>query len=88
MFYNEQAMSTEHNIRKVMERVLNEGTRITWWENCPFYKNKITSHHGPTVAIQFKHGVFVCCPVGSDKLVVRTVVRAFDPTKPLTFERK
>lgn len=84
LFYSEASMSTDFNIRKLMEKLVEQGTRITWWENCPFYLNKITSVYGPTIAIQFKHGVFICTPLNANKIIVRTTVKRFDPTKPLT----
>ena len=84
LFYSEASMSTEYNIRQLMEKLVMGGTRITWWECCPFYKNKVESAYGPTIAIQFKHGVFICTPLTRDKIIVRTTVKKFDPTKPLT----
>ena len=84
LFYSEASMSTEYNIRQLMEKLVMGGTRITWWERCPFYKNKVESTYGPTVAIEFKHGVFICTPLAQHKMIVRTTVKRFDPTKQLT----
>lgn len=84
LFYSEPSMATEFNIKRLMVKLVNEGTRITWWERCPFYKNKVESAYGPTIAIQFKHGVFICTPIAYDKIIVRTTVKKFDPTKQLT----
>ncbi len=88
LFYSEPSMATEYNIKRLMVKLVNEGVRITWWERCPFYKNKVESTYGPTVAIQFKHGVFICTPLPGNKLIVRTTVKKFDPTKPLTADKR
>lgn len=59
--------------------LIENGTRISWWENVLFYKNKVESVYGPTIAYQTKACVFICTPLPNGKVIIRTCVKAFDP---------
>lgn len=53
------------------------------WERSPFYRNKVESKYGPTkVFVSDAKGItFICAPLSNGDIVVRTVVKSFDPTK-------
>ena len=53
------------------------------WRLSPFYRNKVESKHGPTkVFVSDAKGItFICAPLNNGDIIVRTVVKSFDPTK-------
>ena len=53
------------------------------WERSPFYKNKVESKYGPTKIFvsDTKAITFICTPLNDRVIIVRTVVKSFDPTK-------
>lgn len=72
---------SEHLTDSLILNLVENGTRITWWECVPFYKNKVESKYGPTIAILSKKKgiVFLCTPIHHNVTMIRTVVKNFDP---------
>lgn len=61
--------------------LIRRSHQIMWWESVPFYLNKIYTKHGPTKAFKFqdKEITFLCRPIRNDAMLIRTVVKKFDP---------
>ena len=71
---------TEDLTNSLIIELAKNAKEIMWWKLHPFYLNKVTSKYGPTVVLEAKKDLnFLCTPIDGGKLMVRTVVKSFNP---------
>lgn len=71
---------TEDLTNSLLIELAKNAKEVIWWKLSPFYLNKVTSKYGPTVVLEVSKGInLLCTPLDGGKLMIRTVVKSFNP---------
>lgn len=71
---------TEDLTDSLIIELAKNAKEVMWWKLSPFYHNKVTSKYGPTVVLEVNKNInLLCTPMEHGKLMIRTVVRSFNP---------
>lgn len=71
---------TENLTDSLIIELAKNAKEVMWWKLNPFYLNKVTSKYGPTVVLEAKKNLnLLCTPMEGGKLMVRTIVKSFNP---------